>query len=92
MEQLQKIVELIKDYGAALISTVSVGGVAAVAGIIAKVKAGIDKTKEQMNQLITKKEESSQDMNNKYNAIIDTIQNQNVKIDELTKKIDRIEK
>lgn len=92
MEQLQKIVELIKDYGAALISTVSVGGVAAVAGIIAKVKAGIDKTKEQMNQLITKKEESSQDMNNKYSALIDTIQNQNLKIDELTKKIDRIEK
>lgn len=92
MEQLQKIVELIKDYGAALISTVSVGGVAAVAGIIAKVKAGIDKTKEQMNQLIAKKEESSQDMNNKYSALIDTIQNQNLKIDELTKKIDRIEK
>ena len=92
MEQLQKIVELIKDYGAALISTISVGGVAAVAGIIAKVKAGIDKTKEQMNQLITKKEESSQDMNNKYSALIDTIQNQNLKIDELTKKIDRIEK
>lgn len=92
MEQLQKIVELIKDYGAALISTVSVGGVAAVAGIIAKVKAGIDKTKEQMNQLISKKEESSQDMNNKYSALIDTIQNQNLKIDELTKKIDRIEK
>ena len=92
MEQLQKIVQLIKDYGAALISTISVGGVAAVAGIIAKVKAGIDKTKEQMNQLITKKEESSQDMNNKYSALIDTIQNQNLKIDELTKKIDRIEK
>ena len=92
MEQLQKIVELIKDYGAALISTVSVGGVAAVAGIIAKVKAGIDKTKEQMNQLISKKEESSQDMNNKYSALIDTIQNQDLKIDELTKKIDRIEK
>ena len=92
MEQLQKIVELIKDYGAALISTISVGGVAAVAGIIAKVKAGIDKTKEQMNQLISKKEESSQDMNNKYCALIDTIQNQNLKIDELTKKIDRIEK
>ena len=92
MEQLQKIVELIKDYGAALISTISVGGVAAVAGIIAKVKAGIDKTKEQINQLITKKEESSQDMNNKYSALIDTIQNQNLKIDELTKKIDRIEK
>ena len=92
MEQFQKIIEVIKDYGAALISTISVGGVAAVAGIIAKVKAGIDKTKEQMNQLITKKEESSQDMNNKYSALIDTIQNQNLKIDELTKKIDRIEK
>ena len=53
---IQSILDAIKDYGGAIISTISVGGVAGVAGIIAKVKSSIDKTKEQMNTIIEKKE------------------------------------
>ena len=49
---IQPILDAIKDYGGAIISTVSVGGVAGVAGIIAKVKRSLDKTKEQMNTII----------------------------------------
>lgn len=92
MEQLQVFIEAIKDYGAAIISTVSVGGVAAVAGIIAKVKQGIDKTKEQMNALLTKKDEESKAVSTRYNELIRTIESQNSKIDELTQEINKIKK
>ena len=74
------------------ISTVSVGGVAGVAGIIAKVKSSLDKTKEQMNTIIEKKEASTKDIDTKYSALIDSMEAQNKKIEELTKQISKIEK
>lgn len=89
---IQPILDAIKDYGGAIISTISVGGVAGVAGIIAKVKSSIDKTKEQMNTIIEKKEASTKDIDTKYSALIDSMEAQNKKIEELTKQISKIEK
>lgn len=91
-EQLQEFINIIKDYGAAFISTLSVGGIAAVTGIIAKVKSGIDKTKETMNAVLAKKDEESSQMKDQYNSLLSTIKEQNKKIDGLTTEISKIKK
>lgn len=57
MIEMQSIIEAVKDYGAAIISTVSVGGVAAVGGVIVKIKKAFDETKNTMNKTLEKKDE-----------------------------------
>lgn len=91
-ESVQEILNVIKDYGAAIISTISVGGIAAVAAVIVKVKSAIDKTKESMSAVLKKKDESEKALSNKYNETISLIKQQNEKIDTLTSEIDRIKK
>lgn len=89
--ELQTLIEAIKDYGAAMLGTVSVGAIGAVAGIIIKVKQGIDKTKEQMSSLLAKKDNETQAINNQYLAVISKMEQQNKKIEKLTEEISRIE-
>ena len=89
---IQPILDAIKDYGGVIILRVYVGGVVGVGGIIAKVKRSLDKTKEQMNTIIEKKEASTKDIDTKYSALIDSMEAQNKKIEELTKQISKIEK
>lgn len=84
---LDKALQIVKDYGSAIISTISVGGIAAVAGVIGKVKSGIDKTKD----LINKKEAEQSELKTKYEAAIAKIQEQNAKIDRLTDAVEKIE-
>ena len=91
-EQLQEILNVIKDYGSAIISTISVGGIAGVGVIIAKVKSGIDKTKEAMNSVISKKDKESEEMKDQYNSLLSTMREQNNKIDNLTTEINKVKK
>lgn len=91
-EQLQVIINAIKDYGAALISTISVGGIAAVASVIIKVKNSISETKNQMSAVLKKKDEESSVINDNYKALMNTIQEQNKRLDELNEQISKVEK
>ena len=45
-----------------------------------------------MNTIIEKKEASTKDIDTKYSALIDSMEAQNKKIEELTKQISKIEK
>lgn len=78
-EQLQVIIEAVKDYGAAIISTISVGGVAAVGGIIMKIKKAFDETKETMNKTLEKKDEI---INSTKNQLSETSKKMDVLIDQ----------
>ena len=89
---MQDILEIIKDYGAAIISTLSVGGIAAIAGVIVKVKKAISDTKEAMSSVIKKKDESEKQLQNKYEETLSVIKQQNEKIDTLTSEINKIKK
>lgn len=91
-ENIQNILDVIKDYGAAIISTISVGGVAAVAAIIIKVKDSINKTKEVMSSVLKKKEESEEQLSERYSELTTIIKNQNDKIETLTSEITKIKK
>lgn len=88
--EIQEILQAVKDYGAAIISTISVGGVAAVVGIIVKIKSGIDKTKEAMGAVVKKKDESEAKLAERYAELQTTIQDQNKKIDTLTEELSRV--
>lgn len=90
MENLEKFIEVIKDYGAAIISTISVGGVGAVAGIIAKVKKSMEATKDKMNAVLEKKDTESKAMKDQYNSLTTQISNQQKSIDQLTQEISKI--
>ena len=92
VEQVQVIIDAIKDYGAAAISTVSVGGIAAVAGVIAKIKNSIDSTKKSMDEVLAKKDDESAKMASRYNELVRTVETQNAKIDTLTSEINKIKK
>lgn len=89
---LQAIIDAIKDYGAATISTISVGGISAVAVVIAKIKNSIDSTKKSMEAVLNKKDEESDKMAARYNELVRTVETQNAKIDTLTSEINKIKK
>ena len=89
---LQAIIDAIKDYGAATISTISVGGISAVAVVIAKIKNSIDSTKKSMEAVLKKKDEESDKMAARYNELVRTVETQNAKIDTLTSEINKIKK
>ena len=89
---LQAIIDAIKDYGAATISTISVGGISAVAVVIAKIKNSIDSTKKSMEAVLAKKDAESDKMAARYNELVRTVETQNAKIDTLTSEINKIKK
>lgn len=89
---LQAIIDAIKDYGAATISTISVGGISAVAVVIAKIKNSIDSTKKSMEEVLEKKDDESDKMAARYNELVRTVETQNAKIDTLTSEINKIKK
>lgn len=53
---IQVIIDAVKDYGAAIISTLSVGGIAGIAVFIAKIKETFNATKETMDKVLAKKD------------------------------------
>jgi flagellar capping protein FliD len=87
---MEEFIQFIKDYAPSIISTISVGGVATVAGIIAKVKQGIDSTKSKMNEVLEKKDNESNEMKNQYNSLMTTIKTQQDSIDKLTQEVSKI--
>lgn len=87
---MEEFIQFIKDYAAPVLSTISVGGIATVAGIIAKVKSGIDNTKNKMNEVLEKKDNESNEMKNQYNSLMTTIKEQQNKIDKLTTEVSKI--
>lgn len=89
---LQAFIDAIKDYGAATISTISVGGIATIAGIIIKIKNSIDSTKKSMEEVLEKKDDESDKMATRYNELVRTVETQNAKLDTLTSEINKIKK
>lgn len=87
---MEEFIQIIKDYGAAIISAISVGGVATIGAIILKVKGIIDKVKESTNKIAKQKEESETALANRYKEMTETIKLQNEKIDTLTEEISRV--
>lgn len=88
----QTILTAIKDYGAAIISTVSLGGIAGAVAVIVKVKQAFDKLKETMNKTLAQKDEAI----NKATTETQTVIAQNKvlcdKIDQLTQDVYKLEK
>ena len=87
---MDEFIQIIKDYGAAIISAISVGGVATIGAIVVKVKGVIDKLKENTNKIAKAKEESETAMATRYAELNSTIKLQNEKIDTLTEEISRV--
>lgn len=87
---IQNILDAIKDYGAAIISTISVGGVAAAVGIIIKIKGAIDKMKETTQAALKKKDEAEGKLNERYSELTTMIKDQNTKLDTLTEEVSRV--
>ena len=87
---MEEFIQAIKDYGAAIISTISVGGVATIAGIIIKAKKAIDDTKNKVAEINKKKEESESALKDRYQELQTTIADQNKKLDTLTEELSRV--
>lgn len=87
---IQEILQGIKDYGAAIISTISVGGVAAIVAVIAKIKKAFDETKEAMQKTLAKKDEAQDALTNRYSELTTMMQDQNKKLDTLTEEVSRV--
>ena len=87
---MEEFIQIIKDYGAAIISTISVGGVAGAVAIVAKIKKAIDDTKNKVAEMNKKKEESENALANRYAELQTTIADQNKKLDTLTEEISRV--
>lgn len=91
-ENIQNLLEIIKDYGAAIISTISVGGVAAVVAVVIKIKQGVEKAKEAISSINKKKDESEEALAKRYEELNTTIHDQNDKLDALREDITRIKR
>lgn len=89
---IQVILDAIKDYGAAAISTIGAGGVAAVVGLVAKIKSTADKSKQYMESVIAKKDSELKDTESRYNNVITVIEEQNKKIEQLTEEVSKVKK
>ena len=69
---MEEFLQVIKDYGAAIISFVSVGGVAAVAGVIIKIKQAIDTVKNKISAVTKERDDAVnevKEVGKKYDAL-----------------------
>ena len=83
---MEEFLQVIKDYGAAIISAVSVGGVAAIAGVVIKVKKVIDTVKDKMNGALKQRDDAVTALeatNKKYDEAISEMKNLTNEINEL---------
>lgn len=87
----QSVLDAIKDYGAAIISTVSVGGIATATAIIVKIKKVFDDTKSAMNKALAKKDEALAESTNQINGVIEQNKALLNKIDVLTNDVYKLE-
>ena len=56
---MEEFIQIIKDYGAAILSTISVGGVAGAVAIVVKIKKAIDDTKNKVAEMNKEMEDLS---------------------------------
>lgn len=87
---MEEFIQVIKDYGSAIISTIGIGGIASAIGIIVKIKKSFDDTKAKMNKVLEKKEESEKAITERYSELQTTIADQNKKLDTLTEEVSRV--
>lgn len=90
-ESLQNFIDVIKDYGAAIISAIGVGGIGAIAGVIVKIKQSMDKTKETMSAALKKKDDVIEQNQVQVNSVIEQNKQLLEKIDTLTNDVYRLE-
>lgn len=84
---MEEIIQIIKDYGAAIISTISVGGVAAIGAVVIKVKNIIDSVKENTAKITKQKEQTTSEVQ----SVVDQNKQLISKINVLTDDIQRLE-
>ena len=87
----QSILTAIKDYGAAVISTVSVGGIAAATAAVIKVKKAIDDVKNNTKAALAKKDEALAASNSKVDEVLAQNKALLSKIDNLTSDVYKLE-
>ena len=61
-EQLQQVFEVIKDYGAAMISTIAAGGLAGIASIIKSIKNSVNANKDEVKNLVNNEAKSTKEI------------------------------
>lgn len=87
---MEEFIQIIKDYGAVVLGTISTLGVAGIGAIVVKVKGIIDKVKESTSKVEKQKEESESALKERYAELQTTIQDQNKKLDVLTEELSRV--
>lgn len=83
---MEEFIQIIKDYGAAIISAISVGGVTAIGAVIVKIKGIMDKVKDSTNKIAKQKEETSVELQ----SVIDQNKQLMDKIGDLTNDVQRL--
>ena len=87
---MEEFLQVIKEYGAAIIGTLSVGGVATIGAVIVKIYKAFNDTKSKMQDVLKKKEESEEKLAERYAELQTTIADQNKKLDTLTEEVSRV--
>lgn len=91
-EQLQQVFEVIKDYGAAMISTIAAGGLAGIASIIKSIKNSVNVNKDEVKNLVNNEAKSTKEI--KEQLLVSSRENAELKakIDDLIDEINKIKK
>ena len=91
-EQLQQVFEVIKDYGAAMISTIAAGGLAGIASIIKSIKNSVNANKDEVKNLVNNEAKSTKEI--KEQLLVSSRENAELKakIDDLIDEINKIKK
>ena len=87
---MEEFIQIIKDYGAVVLGTISTLGVAGVVAVVVKIKQVIDKIKESTSKVEKQKEESESALKERYAELQTTIQDQNKKLDVVTEELSRV--
>ena len=87
----QPVLEAIKGYGAAIISTISAAGIAGCAAVIVKIKGVITKIKEDNKAALTKKDEVIESSKKELQLVAEQNKALINKIDTLTNDIYKLE-
>ena len=87
----QPVLEAIKGYGAAIISTIRAAGIAGCAAVIVKIKGVITKIKEDNKAALTKKDEVIESSKKELQLVAEQNKALISKIDTLTNDIYKLE-
>ena len=88
---IQNFLDVIKDYGAAIIGTISVGGVAAIGTVIAKIYKAFTTLKEKTDAALSKKDKALEESTSQLQAVVDQNKQLISKINTLTDDVYKLE-